>query len=316
MTWTPPLGTVWTREELLSRGVHPRVLASSEYVRVLPGRYALSAVQVPLAVLAGCLAREVLPGAVVSHATAAELLGWPLPRRVRLESTGVLHCRLPAGDGRRAGPTVRVHRREPRRMRRVGGVPVAGVAETLCDLAPSLTHDELVVCMDHIVGPAGSGFVASVDELSRLLADADGLQGVKKVRAALPDVREKVESPQETALRLALARFGFPEPTINLPIWAPGCRSPYRLDLSYPDLRIAIEYDGDWHRTDRVRFQRDRRKDDVLHEYGWRVVRVTSADLARPDELIARLEHLGVPRAVRASRAARSSRAAGTRRSA
>lgn len=166
----------------------------------------------------------------------------------------------------------------------------------LSELSAVLDHGQLVACCDYAVGPYAERPRVPLAALRQLAATARGLHGIKKVRRALADARERVESPKETELRLLLRDHGFAEPAINLTIKAPGSDQYFRVDLAYPHLRIAIEYDGDWHRTDRRRFRRDRRKDDVLHELGWRVVRVVDTDLTSPSEVIDRLRHLGAPR--------------------
>lgn len=296
MPWSPPPGSLVSRTELLSCGVHPRRLASPEFLRPLPGYSMRADAPADLHRIAAVLAEKVLPGAVVSHASAAELLGWPVPLRLAHERTGVLHCRVPREDRRSAGRRVRVHRRAPRTVARFRGVPVSSDLEVLCDLAAVLTMPELTACIDHLVGPLHIGPRVRLDDVRERSGEIAGLHGAPAVRRAMALARERVESPQETKLRLLLVDAGFPEPAIDVHIWAPGAHRPYRLDLVYRREMVAIEYDGDWHRTDRGRFERDRRKDDVLHEYGWRVVRVTARDLHDPAALVARLEHLGVPR--------------------
>lgn len=52
-----------------------------------------------------------------------------------------------------------------------------------------------------------------------------------------------------------------------------------RLDMGWPDLKIAIEYDGDQHRRDRRQYVRDMRRRDELDRLGWIVVRVVAEDL-------------------------------------
>ncbi len=50
----------------------------------------------------------------------------------------------------------------------------------------------------------------------------------------------------------------------------------FRLDLAYPEAKVAIEYDGwDTHRT-RIAFDADRRRDRILQVDGWVVLRLTS----------------------------------------
>lgn len=51
-----------------------------------------------------------------------------------------------------------------------------------------------------------------------------------------------------------------------------------RVDLAYPDRRLAIEYDGTWH-SESGQFARDRQRLNRLGAAGWRVVHVTAHDL-------------------------------------
>jgi hypothetical protein len=63
--------------------------------------------------------------------------------------------------------------------------------------------------------------------------------------AQLPEVvalsNALAESPMETRIRLALHFAGLPAPVLQHPV------GPYRLDLAYPDLMVAVEYDGRHH---------------------------------------------------------------------
>jgi very-short-patch-repair endonuclease len=53
-----------------------------------------------------------------------------------------------------------------------------------------------------------------------------------------------------------------------------------RVDLAYPDLRIAVEYDsGRWH-SGRRRRESDLERRNRLTAVGWRVVHVTASQLA------------------------------------
>lgn len=284
------------RERLVSSGVHPRRLASAEFIRPLPGHYMRADAPAPLELIARTLCDTILPGAVISHQTAAELYGWPVPQRLSYADAGLLHCRLPPADRRSAGRSVHVHRRLVGPESRWARMPVSPPLEVLCDVAGAFGRIELVACIESAIGPYCPGPTLTLPQLVEQLAAASPQKGIAAVRAALPLVRENVESPKETVVRLMLIDAGFLEPAINVPIWTPGATFPFRLDLAYPEQKIAIEYDGDWHRTDQRRFQLDRRKDDVLHELGWRVVRVTVRDLREPRELFARLMHLGAPR--------------------
>src|SRR5699024_11621365 len=73
--------------------------------------------------------------------------------------------------------------------------------------------------------------------------------GVRALRAAAAQARDWVNSPQETATRLLLLRAGYDEPRTNHRFWDEVKRKEYYLDLSYPEQKIAIEYDGKHHFT-------------------------------------------------------------------
>src|SRR5699024_11171520 len=118
---------------------------------------------------------------------------------------------------------------------------------------------------------------------------------IRKVRSALVDARERVESPKETQTRLTLLRAGFAEPEINLPVRAPRSGERFRIDLAYPRLRIAVEDDGSGPSTDKKRHGADRRKDDVLRERGWRAARASADALREPGDFLGRLLHLHAP---------------------
>jgi very-short-patch-repair endonuclease len=49
---------------------------------------------------------------------------------------------------------------------------------------------------------------------------------------------------------------------------------------------VAVEYDGDQHRTDRSQYVKDIRRAEVLNCLGWQVIRVINED--RPDVVVQR----------------------------
>ncbi len=64
-----------------------------------------------------------------------------------------------------------------------------------------------------------------------------------------------------------------------------------RPDLAYQDVKVALQYEGDVHRTNAKRWRADIARDEVLREHGWEVVRVTADDLRRPAKLCTRIGH-------------------------
>jgi hypothetical protein len=86
--------------------------------------------------------------------------------------------------------------------------------------------------------------------LARLQTAVQGYsgRGVVVARAAVRLVRERVDSPRETWLRLCLVLAGLPMPECNLIIG--DDQGPMgRVDLVYLEYRLIIEYEGDQHRT-------------------------------------------------------------------
>jgi hypothetical protein len=50
------------------------------------------------------------------------------------------------------------------------------------------------------------------------------------------------------------------------------------LDMGWDAVKIAADYEGDHHRTDRRRFNQDIRRAEAIAELGWIDVRVTAED--------------------------------------
>ena len=165
-------------------------------------------------------------------------------------------------------------------------LPVADPVESWVELASMLDVDDLV-----IVGDALLRRVRPLSELPALQEAVDaasGRPGIRRLRQSLPLVRPRTDSPMETVLRLAIVRAGLPEPNVNHVIHAAD-RS-YHADLAYPTARIAIEYDGEQHRTDDRQYQVDIDRLWSIQAAGWRVVRVNRVHLAnKADDAIARI---------------------------
>ena len=98
--------------------------------------------------------------------------------------------------------------------------------------------------------------------------------------AQLPEVvalsNASAESPMETRIRLALHFAGLPPPVLQHPV------GPYRLDMAYPELMVAVEYDGR-HHLDADQALYDLHRATYLGRCGWIVLRFRAAVvLGRP----------------------------------
>jgi len=253
-------------------------LRSRAWTRVFPGVYVHRDVELTHALRARAAALH-WPDAVVTGRSAAALWGAPL-------ASAAEHVELtrPLGTHPVRTAGVRVRRREVdgRHQEQHAGVWVTTREATAVDLAGRPPLVEAVAAVDQLVTVSG----ADLDEI-RWQAEASLGPGCRRARQATALADGLAESPQETRVRLLVARSGLPTPVAQYEVRSAG-RFVARVDLAWPDLRVALEYDGLWH-GDPAQFARDRQRLNRLTAAGWRVVFVTAADLRRPRELVARI---------------------------
>lgn len=278
--------TLYSRKELREQGMHPRVLASEQLTTPILGYCTRADRPATLLQIARVLQRSVVPGAVISHVTAAEILGFPLPRKHTRAGGALLHCTVEAGGPRRAGRTVVVHTVATLERKRYRGLDLPSVLDVLLQIAPLLAHAELVACIDAVVA-RGHGAAVHL-ELARLLREVAALRGpgATALRKTARDAREDVWSPMETRTRLLVVARGFPEPTPNLRVQEPSTGKTFVIDLAFPAQRVAVEYDSEEHRLNREQWQKDLHKNEVLHQLGWAVLRISIADVRRPEAFL------------------------------
>jgi very-short-patch-repair endonuclease len=223
--------------------------------------------------------------AVISHQTALRMYG------LELGALFPLHVSTRTRThARRAN--IRPHQRlAPIATRLVHGVPVTAPMRTIVDIATKVTPVELIQAAEHLIH---RGLVAK-DDLGAY-AMAHHLDGVQRVRRVLGWIREGVESPRETTLRLMIVFARLPEPRCNLVIHDAYGRFLARGDLVYPDQHILVEYDGWHHERSAQQRQRDLARRERLEAAGWRVIVVTSHDLRTPQVVVRRVHQALVAR--------------------
>jgi hypothetical protein len=205
-----------------------------------------------------------------SHATAALLWGFPLPRR--LEAVPPLHVSAvaPAREPRTKGV---IGHRAPAGVRidLLKGLPVLGPVETWCQLAPLLELDELIAAGDRLF--RWRDHLVALPEVDAVLRRMSQQAGIRKARIALRQVRPDSNSPRETKLRLQVARAGFPEPELNGELLLPGGEKTWG-DLVFRRWGTLMEFDGQQHRTSDRQWRRDVDRLNGLAEAGWLNTRV------------------------------------------
>lgn len=77
-----------------------------------------------------------------------------------------------------------------------------------------------------------------------------------------------------------MIQAGLPRPQTQIPVHDQWGKAIAYLDMGWEELKVAVEYDGDHHRTDRSQYSYDVRRSEMLARRGWIVIRVTAEDTA------------------------------------
>ena len=244
-------------------GIRHRVAAGRWY-DVGGGVYRLAGVPVTWKqrALAACLAAG--PGAVASHRSAAVVWGISGFRPGRIEIT------VPPGAGNR-NPLARVHRSAVTGVRREG-IPVTRPARTIADLAAVVGGDALEEAVDDVL-------CRRLCRLDELEAPA-GQRGSRALRTVLEAWNGDALPAGVAEMRVvrALLAAGLPDPVRQHEIrTAEGFVA--RVDLAYPDRRLAIELDGfRWH-AGRSPFRSDRLRRNRIEAAGWQLLETAQEDV-------------------------------------
>ncbi|MFT4213897.1 MAG: hypothetical protein QM622_03875 [Microbacterium sp.] len=282
----PSLGTAFAVGTALGLGVTPSRLRAHDLrapfhgVRALRAEHAPDTPESVLLERADHYANRMSTHEFFTHVTAAVIWGLPLPYGVvagrRLEVAVTWPRRAAEGRG------ITAHAIRPTLAHRCvhpgTGLAVSTPATTWALLDAVLTRlEDLVAAGDAIVrvpmyakDPPALG---TIDHL-RAAMEAGRRVGIDRLREALPLVIERSRSRPESWLRLILQDAGLPVPEANFDVVERGVWLG-QVDLAYPELRIAIEYEGEHHLTDPVQWAADIARMDRLVEAGWRVLRVT-----------------------------------------
>jgi hypothetical protein len=165
----------------------------------------------------------------------------------------------------------------------IAGIPVTSPARTALDVGrwyPTMTA------------------VAGIDSLARAVdikaADVEllahrysGRKGIERARRAMELFDAGAQSPKESWLRVVLIQAGLPRPQTQIPVLDEFGSAVAYLDMGWEDVKVAVEYDGEQHRTDRRQYIWDVQRLEMLERLGWIVVRAVAGD--RPAEVVGRV---------------------------
>lgn len=162
----------------------------------------------------------------------------------------------------------------------VRGLLVTNPARTAFDIARHLPRGVAVAHLDAL--SAATGLTAA--DVTPLIDRHKGTRGVRQCQTALSLMDGGAQSPKESWLRLVLIEAGLPRPATQIRV-TDGRLVAY-LDMGWEGPMVALEYDGDQHRTDRRQYVNDIRRAEMVDRLGWHVIRVINED--RPNVVIQR----------------------------
>jgi hypothetical protein len=236
-----------------------------------------------------------VPVVACSH-TAAELLGFGVVGDGRLHLVANANaCRTDphphqAPDYRASRRGLVFHRGGCRdgELVRIGGVLATSPARTVIDLLRALPRIDGIAVVD----AALAGGQVTTGELAEQLERDRRTPGIPRARELVTLANRLAESPMESRMRLIFHDAGLPEPTPQFEVRVTrGGRYGdivvlrYRLDLAWPKLLVAAEYDGAIHRTSTAQ-RADAARHNHLRAQGWKVFVFTAADVYRNSALM------------------------------
>lgn len=231
------------------------------------------------------------PGAVVSHGTAAHLLGlWQHP-------PAKIDVIAPVEAGRKHADIRRRHVPLPGPRDRwiYDGVPVTSPSRTIIDCAGSCRGASGERRLRRLIEMASVHRMLNVPEIRAILAKGPRRRGSPMLRLILEDWRDhrqstQLRSPMEARMLPLLSRHGLPAPECN--VWLRTAAKRYQVDFLWRDWRLVVETDGaKFHDNPEAR-RRDDDRDVALPAAGYRIWRLRWDDLElHPARTMAELAH-------------------------
>jgi len=226
-------------------------------------------------------------GSVVSHGTAAALLGlWRRP-------PPLIDVIAPVEAGRKIDGIYRRHTPFPseREAWVHEGVPCTSPSRTIVDVAGIATEWKLRETIEQ----AAVLRMLNVPEIDAVL-DGPRRRGSRRLRRIVDLWRRyppgmHVRSRLEAKLLPLLTEYGLPTPRVNQTLTVGSER--FEIDFLWPRQRLVVETDGGQYHDNPEAAARDEHCNRVLRAAGYRVWRLSWADLAyRPEPTLLRLSRL------------------------
>lgn len=220
-------------------------------------------------------------GSVVSHGTAAALLGfWErFPSDINIIAPVEAGRKIPGVRRRHTPPAL------AQDAQVVDAVPCTGPSRTIVDVAGIVRE----AALRRTIEQAAVQGMLNVPEIDAILA-GPRRRGSRVLRLVLGDWRRyspatQVRSVMEAMLLSLLSRHGAPAPECNEILEVGGAR--FEVDFLWRRQRLVVEADGARYHDNPEAEARDLRRDALLRAAGYRIWRLRWDDLARRPEATA-----------------------------
>lgn len=260
------IGRPFSKADGVAAGIPYKVLRGSRFRRLFRDVYISSDVREHLDDRTRGALLLHPESAYASHQTAAELYGVAVP------PSSLVHLSVFRARDRRWCEGIQPHVAPPGTVvRSLRGIRISDKYRMFIELAGVLELVDLVVVGDNMLRVFG---IQAADLRAALSGSSDYWSGA--ARHAAGYVRDRVDSPMETRLRMLLVLAGLPEPEVNRSIRDDRGNVVLRFDLSYGEARVAVEFEGRQHVELVRQWEKDIVRDDTAALQDWRIVKITS----------------------------------------
>jgi Protein of unknown function (DUF559) len=167
----------------------------------------------------------------------------------------------------------------------VNGIRITSPERTAFDIGRNLSMRRAVPVLDALANATK----LKIDDVLALADTKPGVPNVRRLRSTLKLVDGGAESPQESRVRLLLVGAGLPPPETQIEFTDEFGIARIRVDMGWRQWRVAVEYDGVQHWSDRYQRSWDIDRIAMLEAMGWVVIRVSAEMLSRPSVIIERV---------------------------
>ncbi len=268
-----------TTKQLCAAGVSlrsvRRMVSAGLLVTVLPGIFRSSAWPMgrEQVMVAGCLRN---PHAALAFTTAGQIHGL----RKMLDSR--VHLLLPHGSSPDLPGLVvhRCRRIDPQDIiEREGGMRITSVARTLFDVGAIIGPHRLRSSLEHALDRNLVNLDQVAETSMRLFHKRrPGSREIRYALAARSEWTAAVQSDLELRVLKAMQRYGLPTPQLQFELIVSGGLK-IRFDFAWPRAKVALEVDHSFWHAGSDESRRDKKRDRLATQAGWKTIRITEDDL-------------------------------------